>query len=80
MAAAFVAECKPGPGRARGARGSDPDPGQSPGQADGDPVANIANIADIADIEKVDTVIKGGKVYDPAKIEQALGIIPRRAN
>jgi imidazolonepropionase-like amidohydrolase len=39
---------------------------------DGDPVATIA------DIEKVDTVIKGGKVYDPAKIEQALGIIPRK--
>ena len=31
----------------------------------------------IADIENVDTVIKGGKVYEPAKIEQALGIGPR---
>ncbi|MDR3388559.1 MAG: amidohydrolase family protein [Rudaea sp.] len=41
---------------------------------DGDPTA------DIADIEKVDTVIKGGKVYDPGKIEQALVIVPRRAN
>ena len=41
---------------------------------DGDPVANIA------DIEKIDTVIKGGKVYDPAKLEQALGITPRRMN
>jgi Amidohydrolase family len=38
---------------------------------DGDPVARIA------DIEKVDLVIKGGKVYEPAKIEQALGIVPR---
>ena len=41
---------------------------------DGDPVANIA------DIEKIDVVIKGGKTYDPAKIEQALGIIPRTAH
>ncbi len=41
---------------------------------DGDPVAAIA------DIENVDTVIKGGKVYDPAKIEQALGILPRVKN
>jgi imidazolonepropionase-like amidohydrolase len=41
---------------------------------DGDPTANMA------DIEKVDTTIKGGKVYDPAKIEQALGILPRRNN
>jgi amidohydrolase family protein len=41
---------------------------------DGDPVANIA------DIEKIDTVIKGGKVYEPAKLEQALGIIPRKKN
>ncbi|MEP6485585.1 MAG: amidohydrolase family protein, partial [Rudaea sp.] len=39
---------------------------------DGDPSKNIA------DIEKVDVVIKGGKVYDPAKIEAALGIIPQR--
>jgi imidazolonepropionase-like amidohydrolase len=38
---------------------------------DGDPAASIA------DIEKVDVVIKGGKVYDPAKLEQALGIVPR---
>ena len=38
---------------------------------DGDPIAHIA------DIEKVDTVIKGGKVYEPAKIEAALGIAPR---
>jgi cytosine/adenosine deaminase-related metal-dependent hydrolase len=38
---------------------------------DGDPTR------DIADIEKVDTTIKGGKVYDTASIERALGIIPR---
>ena len=38
---------------------------------DGDPSTRIA------DIENVDVVIKGGKVYDPAKIEQALGIVPR---
>jgi hypothetical protein len=38
---------------------------------DGDPVANMA------DIEKIDVTIKGGKVYDPAKIEAALGIVPR---
>ena len=39
---------------------------------DGDPVARIA------DIENVDVVIKGGNVYDPGKIEQALGIVPRK--
>ena len=39
---------------------------------DGDPVA------DMRAIERIDTVIKGGKVYDPAKLEQALGIAPRR--
>jgi imidazolonepropionase-like amidohydrolase len=38
---------------------------------DGDPAARIS------DIENVDLVIKGGKVYEPAKIEQALGIVPR---
>jgi hypothetical protein len=38
---------------------------------DGDP------IRDIADVRRVTTVIKGGKVYDPAKIEQVLGIAPR---
>lgn len=38
---------------------------------DGDPTR------DIADIDKIDTVIKGGKVYDPMKIEAALGILPR---
>jgi len=38
---------------------------------DGDPTARMS------DIEKVDIVVKGGKVYEPAKIEQALGITPR---
>ena len=38
---------------------------------DGDPSKNIA------DIRKITTVIKGGKVYDPAAIEKALGIAPR---
>jgi imidazolonepropionase-like amidohydrolase len=40
---------------------------------DGDPTK------DIRDIDKITTVIKGGKVYDPAAIEKALGIAPRRA-
>jgi cytosine/adenosine deaminase-related metal-dependent hydrolase len=40
---------------------------------DGDPSKNIA------DIHKVDTVLKGGRVYDPAAIEKALGIEPRTA-
>ena len=38
---------------------------------DGDPTKNIR------DIHKITTVIKGGKVYDPAAIEKALGIAPR---
>src|SRR5438067_6090015 len=38
---------------------------------DGDPTQNIR------DINKITTVIKGGKVYDPAAIEKALGIGPR---
>lgn len=38
---------------------------------DGDPTR------DIADIRNVATVIKGGKLYDPAGIERALGIAPR---
>ncbi len=38
---------------------------------DGDPTQNIR------DIDKVATVIKGGKVYDAAAIEKALGIAPR---
>jgi hypothetical protein len=41
---------------------------------DGDPTK------DIRDIRNVDTVIKGGKTYDPAKIEQELGITPRTAH
>jgi imidazolonepropionase-like amidohydrolase len=40
---------------------------------DGDPTHNIR------DINKITTVIKGGKVYDPATIEKALGIVPRKA-
>jgi len=38
---------------------------------DGDPTRTIA------DINRIDAVVKGGKVYDPAKIEAALGILPR---
>jgi imidazolonepropionase-like amidohydrolase len=41
---------------------------------DGDPSK------DMTDIEKVDLTIKGGKVYESAKLEQALGIIPRAAH
>ena len=40
---------------------------------DGDPTQNIR------DIHKITTVIKGGKVYDPAAIGKALGIAPRHA-
>jgi imidazolonepropionase-like amidohydrolase len=40
---------------------------------DGDPTQNIR------DINNVTTVIKGGKIYDPAAIEKALGIAPRDA-
>ena len=40
---------------------------------DGDPTKNIR------DLRKITTVIKGGKVYDPAAIEKALGITPRGA-
>src|SRR5438034_11483361 len=39
---------------------------------DGDPTQNIR------DINNVTSVIKGGKIYDPAAIEKALGIAPRR--
>jgi imidazolonepropionase-like amidohydrolase len=39
---------------------------------DGDPARNIRDIRNMA------TVIKGGKVYDPAAIEKALGITPRQ--
>jgi cytosine/adenosine deaminase-related metal-dependent hydrolase len=38
---------------------------------DGDPTTSIR------DINNITTVIKGGKVYDPAAIEKALGIAPR---
>jgi len=40
---------------------------------DGDPSTNIA------DIRNVSTVLKGGRVYDPAAIEKALGIEARKA-
>jgi imidazolonepropionase-like amidohydrolase len=32
---------------------------------------------DIRDLNKVDVVMKGGKLYDAAHVEQALGIAPR---
>jgi imidazolonepropionase-like amidohydrolase len=38
---------------------------------DGDPTQGMR------DIHKIKTVIKGGKVYDPAAIEKAFGIAPR---
>jgi imidazolonepropionase-like amidohydrolase len=38
---------------------------------DGDPTRNIA------DLRKVTTVIKGGTLYDPLRIERVLGIAPR---
>jgi imidazolonepropionase-like amidohydrolase len=38
---------------------------------DGDPTKNIR------DLDKVTTVIKDGKVFDPAAIEKSLGILPR---
>ena len=38
---------------------------------DGDPSVSIA------DINKVDLVMKGGRVYDAARVEQALGISAR---
>ncbi len=40
---------------------------------DGDPTKEIR------DLRQVATVLKGGKVYDPAAIEKALGIAPRAA-
>jgi imidazolonepropionase-like amidohydrolase len=39
---------------------------------DGDPSAHIA------DLDRVDLVMKGGKVYDPARIEASLGIVAAR--
>jgi hypothetical protein len=41
---------------------------------DGDP------LADMADIRKVARVWKGGKGFDPASLERAIGITPRKAN
>jgi imidazolonepropionase-like amidohydrolase len=38
---------------------------------DGDPTKNIR------DLDQITTVIKGGKVFDPAAIEKSLGILPR---
>ncbi|QWP78666.1 amidohydrolase family protein [Lysobacter sp. K5869] len=40
---------------------------------DGDPTK------DMRDIRKVDAVFKGGLRFDPGEIEQALGIVPRKA-
>jgi hypothetical protein len=40
---------------------------------DGDPIKNME------DIRKVEAVFKGGKRFDPAQIEKALGIVPRKA-
>jgi len=40
---------------------------------DGDP------LEDMNDIRNVDVVFKGGKRFDPAQIERALGIVPRKA-
>jgi imidazolonepropionase-like amidohydrolase len=40
---------------------------------DGDPTKNIG------DIRNIMTVIKAGNIYDPAAIEKALGITPRKA-
>jgi imidazolonepropionase-like amidohydrolase len=37
---------------------------------DGDPSVHIA------DVDRIEVVMKGGKVYDPARIEAALGIAP----
>ena len=37
---------------------------------DGDPSVHIA------DIDRIDVVMKGGRIYDPARIEAALGITP----
>jgi imidazolonepropionase-like amidohydrolase len=39
---------------------------------DGDPTKNIR------DLDKLTTVIKAGNIYDPAAIEKALGIAPRK--
>jgi hypothetical protein len=39
---------------------------------DGDPTK------DIRDLGKITNVIKAGNIYDPAAIEKALGIAPRK--
>ena len=39
---------------------------------DGDPLKNMR------DLDKITTVIKGGTLYDPAAVEKALGISPRK--
>ena len=41
---------------------------------DGDPTQHIR------DIDKITTVIKGGRIYDPAAIEKALGVAPRQVS
>ena len=41
---------------------------------DGDP------LADMADIRKVDRVYKGGRWFDPAALERAIGIAPKKQN
>ncbi len=41
---------------------------------DGDPTQHIR------DIDKITTVIKGGRIYDPAAIEKALGVGPRQVS
>src|SRR5438876_7789290 len=41
---------------------------------EGDPTQNIS------DINKIATVIKGGKIYDPAAVEKALGVAPRQVS
>jgi imidazolonepropionase-like amidohydrolase len=40
---------------------------------DGDPAK------DIRDLHKITIVMKGGKTYNPAAIEKALGIVPPEA-
>ena len=48
--------------------------GNVPGQlrlVDGDP------LADMSDIRRVYRTLKGGQIYDPAALENALGMAPR---
>ena len=42
-------------------------------------VAQAGGARRIADINKVTLVMKGGRIYDPACIEQALGIAPAQS-